>query len=777
MTEQFENIPKDLTKLPQWVLRTGKMPINPHNGYGAKAGQPETWGSFDQCAYALMQPGCKYDGIGFEFNDNGIVGVDLDHVIDEIGIVTPEALDIVKQLNSYTEISPSGTGLHIFVFGDIPEKGRKHTEKGVEIYKSGRYFTMTGNVFGDLKPVEHREAEIMKLFEELFSQGGKDQITIDFSSQAHKEPADIDYNLLDKIRASKQGEKFKALYSGDHSSYPSQSEAEIALCNILAFWCAGDAGMMDAIFRSSGLMRDKWDRKTGDSTYGWITITEAISKCTSFYTPKDGYSVTIGGNKAAKNYDDLFFLIPKNKKDPDGEKKVHVAALVIFIRNKFRIKNYNGQFRILKKNFYNHVENMKVLISAQIPNYYRVPKNIEDCEKLLYYEQGMLLKDEDLAPEKYIAFKNGILDVETMEFIGYDEPKAETLIFINQVDYNWDPLIKNDQKTDDFFNTITGGSQDGIDYLYQILGVLMSNYRDFKNVFYFTGVKDSAKSQYIHLCEMLLTNSDGVKDFSTIGLRALTDENSKELTSIIGKRANLCAETPPLNIKNDTLLKQLSGGDYVTLYQKFLGSVTFRNKAMLIFAGNTVPNFFVSDKSSIGERLLIYKFKTAIPKEKQIPKVYKTLNMEYIIVKAVEQLIPFVKNNQRFTIPDEIHSNRELMERESDSIYRFYKDCVVYTENKDHRINSVDLFTAYQYYLMDDGVIPKDPYTLKPDTRHVKLSQRSFIGKIKPMIGEGCYQKNLLYYDGKKEHCFTGIQLQNVHVNWDEQEYKIKLIK
>ena len=215
----------------------------------------------------------------------------------------------------------------------------------------------------------------------------------------------------------------------------------------------------------------------------------------------------------------------------------------------------------------------------------------------------------------------------------------------------------------------------------------------------------------------------------------------------------------------------------MTLYQKFLGAIAFKNKAMLIFAGNTVPNFFVSDKSSIGERLLIYKFKTAIPKEKQIPKVYKTLNMEYIIVKAVEQLIKFVKNNQQFTIPDEVRSNRELMERESDSIYRFYKDCVVYTDNKDHRINSADLFTAYQYYLMDEGSIPKDPYTLKPDGRHVKLSQRSFIGKIKPMIGEGCYQKNLLYYDGKKEHCFTGIQLQNVHVNWDDQEYKIKLLK
>lgn len=292
----YQNVPNDLKKLPQWVLRKGKVPYNPNTGYGAKAGEPSTWGTFEQCLGLVA----NYDGIGFEFNDNGIVGVDLDHVIDEIGIVTPEALDIVKRLNSYTEISPSGTGLHIFVYGDIPETGRKHTEKGVEIYKSGRYFTVTGNVFGDLKPVEHREAEIMELFDELFPQGGKDQITIDFSPQTHKEPADIDYNLLDKIRASKQGDKFRKLFDyGDITGYPSHSEADLALCNMLAWWCNKDAGLMDHFFRMSGLMRkEKWDRpESTHGTHGNRTIQEAISKCTGGYDPEtykhDNYSVTI----------------------------------------------------------------------------------------------------------------------------------------------------------------------------------------------------------------------------------------------------------------------------------------------------------------------------------------------------------------------------------------------------------------------------------------------------------------------------------------------------
>ncbi|UYO62969.1 AAA family ATPase [Acetobacterium wieringae] len=296
MTEQFENIPYDLKKLPQWVLRKGKKPINPNTGYGAKAGEPETWGTFDQCGYALMQPDCEYDGFGFEFNDNDIVGVDLDHVIDEIGIVTPEALDIVKRLNSYTEISPSGTGLHIFVYGDIPEPGRKRKE--IEIYKSGRYFTCTGNVFGDLKPIERRDTEIKTLFEEWFPQECKEQVTIDFSAPAIN-PADIDYNLLDKIRASKQGDKFRKLFDyGDITGYPSHSEADLALCNMLAWWCNKDAGLMDHFFRMSGLMRDKWDRpESGYGSSGNRTIQEAISKCAGGYDPEtykqDNYSVTI----------------------------------------------------------------------------------------------------------------------------------------------------------------------------------------------------------------------------------------------------------------------------------------------------------------------------------------------------------------------------------------------------------------------------------------------------------------------------------------------------
>lgn len=139
---QYKNIPEELKQIPQWVCHRNKIPFNPVTGAAAKAGQPDTWSSYGDAVKASD----NYDGIGFEFNNNGIVGVDLNKVISEDGTLSAEAAEIVAMLNSYTEYSPSGKGLHIFVNGDIPVDGRK---KGfIEMYKAKRYFTVTSNVYG-----------------------------------------------------------------------------------------------------------------------------------------------------------------------------------------------------------------------------------------------------------------------------------------------------------------------------------------------------------------------------------------------------------------------------------------------------------------------------------------------------------------------------------------------------------------------------------------------------------------------------------------------------
>lgn len=153
----LNNIPKCLKDLHQWVCTKGdsKVPISPFYGYNASSVNPETWSSFS-IAQECVQEG-KYDYVGFVFNDNGIIGIDIDDGYDEDGLMSELAADIICKCESYTEKSKSGRGFHILLKGDIPFKG-KNNLKGVEIYKSSRYFIMTGDVLLYDAIIENQEA-------------------------------------------------------------------------------------------------------------------------------------------------------------------------------------------------------------------------------------------------------------------------------------------------------------------------------------------------------------------------------------------------------------------------------------------------------------------------------------------------------------------------------------------------------------------------------------------------------------------------------------------
>ncbi len=141
---RYDNIPEDLRKLKQWVCaREGsKVPMQANRPYPASSTDPATWASFEDALWAVEHG--HYDYLGFVFNDNGIVGIDLDDAIIN-GFLSSLATEIYGLCGSYAEISKSGTGLHIFVKGDIPFKG-KNNLAGVEMYKTARFFIMTGNM-------------------------------------------------------------------------------------------------------------------------------------------------------------------------------------------------------------------------------------------------------------------------------------------------------------------------------------------------------------------------------------------------------------------------------------------------------------------------------------------------------------------------------------------------------------------------------------------------------------------------------------------------------
>lgn len=150
-------IPQELRNLPQWVCcySDSKIPMVAGSlNSTASSTDPDTWRDFETATQAVSSG--RFDYLGFVFNDNGIVGIDIDDGYDD-GLLSPLACDIIGKCKSYTEKSKSGRGFHIFVKGDIPFKG-KNNLKGVEIYKQSRFFITTGNSLIYDTIVENQEA-------------------------------------------------------------------------------------------------------------------------------------------------------------------------------------------------------------------------------------------------------------------------------------------------------------------------------------------------------------------------------------------------------------------------------------------------------------------------------------------------------------------------------------------------------------------------------------------------------------------------------------------
>ena len=223
----------------------------------------------------------KADGVGIVLGD--LAGIDLDKCRHPAtGVISADALGIIGEVDSYTEVSPSQTGVHILIKGSLPPGGRR--KNGLELYAERRYFTVTGHhVDGTPREIHERTAALAVIHARVF---GRDPVPPPPPRPAHVTTSLDDAALLVKASGARNGATFAALWAGDASSHSGdESAADLALCNLLAFWTGRDAARMDALFRQSGLMREKWDSRRGQSTYGVGTIARAIHDCRETYTP------------------------------------------------------------------------------------------------------------------------------------------------------------------------------------------------------------------------------------------------------------------------------------------------------------------------------------------------------------------------------------------------------------------------------------------------------------------------------------------------------------
>jgi hypothetical protein len=277
---------QNIRELRQWLVwrseeRDGKqtkIPYSPLTGQRASSTSPQTWTGYEEAADACKEHG--YSGIGFVFTpEDSLCGVDLDGCRNpETGEMEPWAQEVVEELDSYTEISPSGTGVHVLLRGELLA-GRNRKGR-FEAYDRGRYFTFTGkHLTGTPQSVESRQEElhgvVRRVFGEPSTNGHRGLVTAPDSPDNGLS----DDKVVQKALSASNRERFSRLWNGDTGHYGSHSEADLALCGMLAFWTGGDAARIDALFRQSGLYRKKWDRQD----YRNRTIKEALSGKTEFY--------------------------------------------------------------------------------------------------------------------------------------------------------------------------------------------------------------------------------------------------------------------------------------------------------------------------------------------------------------------------------------------------------------------------------------------------------------------------------------------------------------
>src|SRR5215207_9107834 len=285
----------NIRDLRQWVCwrleeRDGKLtkiPYSPLTGSRASSTSPDTWASYSEAVAAYRDGG--YNGLGFVFTkEDEFVGVDLDHCLHpKTGEVEPWARENIDELDSYTEASPSRNGVHILLRATLPD-GRNR--KGpVEIYSHGRYFTVTGkHLEGTPRTIENCQEQILTLRrhvlgEPLSANGYETTHSVASSGLSDEE-------IVMKAAAAENGEKFRRLWAGDTSDYTGESEADQALCSLLAFWTGPNPAKIDQLFRECGLYREKWER--ADDREG--TVSKALEFRTEFYHPPQTVLINIG---------------------------------------------------------------------------------------------------------------------------------------------------------------------------------------------------------------------------------------------------------------------------------------------------------------------------------------------------------------------------------------------------------------------------------------------------------------------------------------------------
>lgn len=712
----YDQIPQEMRAMNQWVCwkaieddaRPGKMkkiPINALTGGQAQSNNPGTWCSFDRAVAASE----KYSGIGFMFG-NGIFGVDLDGCEAAIedyrhGIDDNIVGEFIHTLKSYAEYSVSGRGIHILCKGALPPGGRRKGK--VEMYDSQRFFIMTGKRCAPYTGLRDC-TDIIKPLHEKYIGGGQAPTT----GIKPALPVNLsDAEIIRLAEGSRQGAMFRDLWTGNYTPYhTSQSEADMALCNMLAFWTGRDPQIMDRIFRQSGLMRPKWDRRQSGSTYGQITIAKAIRYCAQVYTPKAEYQIHIGTKPPESAI--TREQIRHYTFDDTGNAQRFVDRFGESVRYNYTAKKwmyFDGRRWAVDDG--GQAKRMADEVIAEAKN------GLE-----AYLESLGLEEDADEARKAYLKHVKSMrssrsktamlteaqhkLESYTRDFDNNAYLMSTLNGTINLITGDLQPHSKDDmisklaacEYTDKrdtprwiaFLDEIFDGDNELIRYIQKAVGYSLTGCTEEHCAFFCYGTGRNGKSTFVDTITEIMGDYAVNIQPETIMVRQAQSGPTSDIARLKGARFVTTVEPNEGARLNEGLLKQLTGGDKVTASKKYEDEFEFRPEFKLWMATNHKPTIRGTD-AGIWSRIRLLPFKVQIPEERIDRKLRFKLREELpgILAWAVEGCLLWRREGLKQP-QSIIDANREY-KGEMDVLSAFIDACCVEGGEAD----AGELFRAY----------------------------------------------------------------------------------
>ncbi|NJP37169.1 phage/plasmid primase, P4 family [Alkalicoccus luteus] len=721
----FEALPDELKELSCWGCfrlqprgeKMTKIPVNPHNGGPGKSNDESTWSDFDTAVQAMQDLGCH--GLGFYFKPP-YFGVDLDDVREEIEryrerneIDGNMVAEFIETLGSYTEYSVSGNGIHIIAKGELPAGGRR--KGNVEMYDSGRFFAMTGKPAAPYTHI-HDDTDlgvIQYLHNKYINTPATEQAPVQRDGDQGHDIAEE--RLIEIAENSRTGTRFKMFINGGWEQfYESQSEADMAFANDLAFWTNRDFQKMDSIFRRSSLMREKFDRAQNKSTYGAETLQKAIDQCSNTFAPReidDDYNLFVEEHDVQQiqntfySYDDTGNA--QRFKDAYGPsiRYSYTRSSWYFYDGKVwtidqegRIKNLADQVIMNMRNERPYVtddmdeeEALKALrkhIKASRSSRGK-SSMIKESEHLLPVKQDQFDKDIDL-----FNVQNGYLNLETGRLHDHDRNRFFTKISnVEYTDKSDCPLWM------EFLHTIFDGNQDLISYIQRAVGYSLSGSTEEQKLFFLHGNGSNGKSVFLDVITDLFGNYSTNIQPQTIMMKQQGGGPSPDIAKLDGARLVTTTEPDEGVRLAEGLVKQLTGSDKITARFLHQDEFEFKPQFKLWMATNHKPIIRGTD-DGIWRRLVIIPFSVQIPDHKKDRRLTQKLRREMsaILNWAVEGYLDWRKFGLKE--PDTIQDQRQSYRTEMDVVEGFLEECC--TRSDDGRVQAKQLYEIYKDWAQEN---------------------------------------------------------------------------